>query len=140
MISYCSKLEIRWRRLWLKVMSMIDTSIKTYWIRIFIQYLTLYRLCSLEQQYIEKRKNIINIEFIFATYFQLFPMHLTQLFCWKGNSSILNSYPQHMLCSSSTWHNFVCQKRNIWAYRCNFLIVILLIRLHEYTKHFSVSN
>lgn len=56
MISSCSKLEIRWRGLWLQAMSMIDTSIKTYWIRIFIQNLTLYRPCSLEQQYVEKRK------------------------------------------------------------------------------------
>lgn len=86
----------------------------------------------------KKKKEIINIEFIVTTYFQMFPKHLTQLFCPKGSSSILNSYPQHMLWSSSTWRNWFCQKRNIWAYRCNFLIVILLIRLHEYTNHFSV--
>lgn len=82
MISSCSKLEIRWRGLWLKAMSMIDTSIKTYWIRIFIQNLTLYRLCSLEHQYVEKRNHQYRIH----------------------SHNLLSNVPP------STWHNCFVQK------------------------------
>lgn len=56
------------------------------------------------------KRKLINIECIYATY-ALFLKYLTQL--------------------------FVSKKVHL-TYRCNFLIVILLIRLHEYTNHFSV--
>lgn len=58
------------------------------------------------------KRKLINIECISATY-ALFLKYLTQLFFSKK---------EHL------------------TYRCNFLRVILLIRLHEYTNQLSVLN